>query len=94
MKIYPTTDAGACRDLLQRIDTALAAYETILAAYPYNEWPDAAACGAAECYVALGDKATARVKFNEVVKSATATGASAKWGEVAKKRINELNKGE
>ena len=44
--------------------------------------------------MALGDKPTALVKFNEVAKSATNTVASKQWGEVAKKRINELNKGE
>jgi tetratricopeptide (TPR) repeat protein len=73
---------------------ALVSYETILSAYPYNEWPDAAAYGAAECYVALGDKPTALAKFTEVVKSAAASPASAHWGDLAKKRITELNKGE
>jgi tetratricopeptide (TPR) repeat protein len=73
---------------------ALVSYETILSAYPYNEWPDAAACGAAECYVALGDKPTALAKFTEVVKSATSSPASARWGDLAKKRISELNKGD
>lgn len=71
---------------------ALAAFETVLAAYPYNEWPDAAACGAAECYAALGDAQTAIGKLNEVAKTAVAAnnGASAKWVEQAKKRIVEL----
>lgn len=73
---------------------ALVSYETVLSAYPYNEWPDAAACGAAECYAALGDKPTALAKFNEVVKSSAGLAASAKWGELAKQRINELNKGD
>ena len=74
---------------------ALAAFETVLAAYPYNEWPDAAACGAAECYVALGDAQTAIVKLKEVVKAAAANKntASAKWVEQAKKRIKELTEG-
>lgn len=70
---------------------ALAAYETVLSAYPYNEWPDAAAFGAGECYAALGDTATARAKWDEVAKSAAA--ASEKWREAAKKRIAETNQG-
>lgn len=73
---------------------ALATFETVLAAYPYNEWPDAAACGAAECYAALGDARTAVSKLNEVVKTAdAASAASAKWVERAKKRILELTEG-
>jgi len=69
---------------------ALAAFETVLAAYPYNEWPDAAACGAADCYVALGDTQTALAKLNEVVKAASGNAASATWVERATKRIAEL----
>jgi len=73
---------------------ALAAFETVLAAYPYNEWPDAAACGAAECYVALGDVPTAVARLNEVVKTADAgNAASARWVEQAKKRVAELTGG-
>jgi tetratricopeptide (TPR) repeat protein len=74
---------------------ALAAYETVLAAYPYNEWPDAAACGAAECYAALGDAQTAIAKLNEVVKNAGAAGGagSKKWVELARKRMAELTGG-
>jgi len=74
---------------------ALAGYETVLAAYPFNEWPDAAACGAAECYAALGDPSTAVAKLEEVVKNAGAGGgaASKKWVELAKKRIAELTGG-
>ena len=70
---------------------ALAAYETVLSAYPYNEWPDAAAFGAAECYAALGDTATALAKWNEILK--TGAPASAKWREAAKKRIAETQPG-
>jgi len=69
---------------------ALVSYETVLSAYPYNEWPDAAACGAAECYAALGDKPTAVAKFNQVVKA----NASPQWTALAQKRITELNKGD
>ena len=72
---------------------ALTAYETVLAAYPFNEWPDAAACGAAECYAALGDVPTALEKFNEVVKSTAGATTSARWVETAKKRIAELSQG-
>jgi TolA-binding protein len=73
---------------------ALAGFETVLAAYPYNEWPDAAACGAAECYAALGDTQTAVAKLNEVVKAAAGNNpASAKWVERAKKRVAELTGG-
>ncbi|MCC7192394.1 MAG: tetratricopeptide repeat protein [Phycisphaeraceae bacterium] len=74
---------------------ALADYETVLAAYPYNEWPDAAACGAAECYATLGDTATALAKFKEVA-GAPATNppspASEKWRAIAKRRIEEIEK--
>ncbi|MCG3149005.1 MAG: hypothetical protein PCFJNLEI_02457 [Verrucomicrobiae bacterium] len=69
---------------------ALVSYETVLSAYPYNEWPDAAACGAAECYAALGDKPTALAKFAQVVKA----NASPQWTAVAQKRITELNQGD
>ncbi|MFC1462833.1 tetratricopeptide repeat protein [Verrucomicrobiota bacterium] len=69
---------------------ALVSYETVLAAYPYNEWPDAAACGAAECYAALGDTATAVTKLREVAKSQDTTGPSAKWIKAAKQRLTEL----
>lgn len=69
---------------------ALIAYETVLAAYPFNEWPDAAACGAAECYATLGDTPTAIARLEEVAKSKATTGPSAKWIENAKKRLTEL----
>jgi len=73
---------------------ALGTFETVLAVYPYNEWPDAAACGAAECYVALGDIPTALTKLNEVVKTAdAANAASATWVKQAEKRIKELTEG-
>ncbi|MFZ4395487.1 MAG: tetratricopeptide repeat protein [Kiritimatiellia bacterium] len=71
---------------------ALVAYETVLAAYPYNEWPDAAGCGAAECYAALGDTATAATKWNEVVKSAGTSPGSAKWRELAARKVEALAK--
>lgn len=70
---------------------ALASYETVLFAYPYNEWPDAAAFGAGECYAALGDPATAIVKWTEITKSSEP--ASIKWREAAAKRIAETNQG-
>lgn len=76
-----------------RAADALADYETVLAAYPYNEWPDAAACGAAECYLQLGDTNTAVAKFNEVVTQPNRAPASATWIEWAKKRLNEINTG-
>ena len=66
---------------------ALASYETVLAAYPYNEWPDAAGCRAAECYAALGDKTTAVSKWNEVIKSAGTSPGSAKWRELAAQKV-------
>ena len=71
---------------------ALVAYETVLAAYPCNEWPDAAGCGAAECYAALGDAATASNKWNEVVKSAGTSPGSAKWRDLAAQRLKTLSK--
>jgi hypothetical protein len=77
-----------------RVSDALAAYETVLAAYPYNEWPDAAACGAAECYVMLSDTNTAVAKFGEVAAQPTNTPASARWVQQARKRMNDLTKKE
>jgi outer membrane protein assembly factor BamD (BamD/ComL family) len=71
---------------------ALVAYETVLAAYPYNEWPDAAGCRAAECYAALGDTATASNKWNEVVKSAGTSPGSAPWRELAAQKLKTLSK--
>lgn len=71
---------------------ALVSYETVLAAYPVNEWPDAAACGAAECYAALGDKDTAVAKLSEVVKSGASAKSPSKWVDAAKQRLAELTK--
>jgi tetratricopeptide (TPR) repeat protein len=68
---------------------ALAAYETVLAAHPFNEWPDAAACGAAECYAALGDTATAVARLTEV--AAAADRAASPWVATARRRLSELS---
>lgn len=70
---------------------ALAAYETVLAAYPVNEWPDAAAYGAAECYAALGDTATALARLGEVAAEAAADRPDSKWIETARRRLAELS---
>jgi tetratricopeptide (TPR) repeat protein len=75
--------SGNCAD-------ALASYETVLAAYPYNEWPDAAAYGAAECYLALGDAETARAKLQEIVSAREQSPASQRWREKATNRLAEL----
>ncbi len=74
----------------QDYPAALAAYETVLAAYPVNHWPDAAACGAGECLVALGDKSGAVEKFKEVVKSAGTQGAGKVWRERAEMRLKAI----
>ncbi|MBU4212292.1 MAG: tetratricopeptide repeat protein [Verrucomicrobia bacterium] len=79
----------------RRADTpakALPDFETVLAAYPYNEWPDAAAFGAAECYAALGDSKTARAKLEELVQAATTNSGSAVWRDRAKQRLTTLSK--
>ncbi len=79
----------------RRADTpakALPDFETVLAAYPYNEWPDAAAFGAAECYAALGDSKTARAKLDELVQAATTNSGSAVWRDRAKQRLTTLSK--
>lgn len=73
---------------------ALVAYETVLSVYPYNEWPDAAVCGIAECYAALGDKKTALSKFAEVIQIGGQSPASSGWVALAKRRTQELTKGE
>lgn len=72
---------------------ALASYETVLAAYPYNHWPDAAACGAAECFLALGDTATAETKFKEVAEGTADDPQAARWKELARKRLQQLASG-
>jgi thioredoxin-like negative regulator of GroEL len=69
---------------------ALAAYETVLAAYPYNEWPDAAICGAAECFVAFGDAGSAVKKLKEVADAPQDAGVSEQWRQHAATRIKEL----
>ena len=73
---------------------ALVEYETVLSVYPYNEWPDAAACGVAACFEALGDKGTARARYEEVTKSAGKSPESLVWRALAGKRLEALNKGE
>jgi tetratricopeptide (TPR) repeat protein len=77
----------------QEYGPALAAYETVISAYPVNHWPDAAACGAAECLVVLGDKEGAIEKFKEVVKSAGTQGAGKVWREKAEARLKNLGSG-
>jgi tetratricopeptide (TPR) repeat protein len=69
---------------------ALAAYETVLAAHPFNEWPDAAACGAAECYVKLGDTTTAVARLGEVI-AETADRPASPWIETARRRLAEIS---
>lgn len=71
---------------------ALSDFETVLAAYPYNEWPDAAAFGAAECYQALGDTKTARLKLEELIKDAAPHSGSAAWRDRAQQRLSTLTK--
>ncbi len=73
---------------------AMASYETVLAAYPYNEWPDAAAYGLAECFAALGDAKTARERFQELAKADAKLPASRLWQERAKVRLTDLEKGD
>ena len=70
---------------------ALASYETVLSVYPYNEWPDAAAYGTAQCFVAFDDKQTARTRLKEIV---DADGASPAWREKARELMTTLEKGE
>jgi tetratricopeptide (TPR) repeat protein len=74
----------------QEYPGALAAYETVISAYPVNHWPDAAACGAAECLLIMGDKQGAVEKFKEVVKSAGTAGAGKVWREKAEGRLKEI----
>jgi len=81
------------RDAGQPAD-ALVEYETVLSVYPYNEWPDAAACGVAECFYALGDPDTAKKRFEEVTKSNGKSPASQAWKTIAGKRLEEISKGE
>ncbi|MCX5662377.1 MAG: tetratricopeptide repeat protein [Planctomycetota bacterium] len=84
---------GEALRVSERYTDAMVAYETVLSAYPYNEWPDAAACGEAECFAALGEKEAAVKKFQEVL-AAPVSPASAPWRERATNRIAELNKPE
>lgn len=85
--------AGEANRRAGNVADALVSYETVLAAYPFNEWPDAAACGAAECYAVLGDSKTAVDKLNDVIRNAKADSASAKWIEQARQRVKELTGG-
>jgi len=71
---------------------ALPDFETVLAAYPYNEWPDAAAFSAAECYAALGDNEIARTKLEELIKAAANNSGSAAWRARAQQRLSTLSK--
>lgn len=83
-------------DALRRtgdVAAALADFETVLAAYPVNEWPDAAACGAAECYAALGDTNTAMARLLEVVTQGKTSAGSRIWSDRAKERLDVLKKG-
>jgi len=73
---------------------AMAAYETVLSVYPYNEWPDAASCGVAEAFAALGDTDTAIARFEAVVKAGGEAPGSKRWKQLAEKRIAELRKGQ
>ncbi len=74
---------------------ALSDFETVLAAYPYNEWPDAAAYGAAMCFAELDDLKTARARLTELVNSSAAkSAASAAWREKARERLTTLPKEE
>ena len=72
---------------------ALGSYETVLSVYPYNEWPDAAAVRAAQCFADLGDKDTAIVKLQEVINAKTNAKASEIWQKKAKQLLTDLNKG-
>ena len=71
---------------------ALPDFETVLAVYPYNEWPDAAAFGAAECYAALGDPKTARAKLEELAQSTSNNSGSAAWRDRARQRLTTIPK--
>ena len=71
---------------------AMVEYETVLGVYPYNEWPDAAACGVAECFFALGDPDTAKKRFEEVTKSGGKSPASQAWRTLAGRRLEELER--
>jgi tetratricopeptide (TPR) repeat protein len=73
----------------QDFGSALADYETVLSAYPCNEWPDAAAYGAAECFAGLGDVPTALARLEEIAGQATNT-VSGPWVLKARQRLNEL----
>lgn len=70
---------------------ALVSYETVLAVYPYNQWPDAATCGAADCFAALGDVDTAVEKFNQVIQAAAPHADAKPWREYATRRVTELD---
>jgi len=81
---------GEAQRSLGQFAEALASYETVLSVYPYNQWPDAAACGAAECYAAMGETSTALTKFREVAEQSATKDESVRWKELAKRRILEL----
>lgn len=68
---------------------ALADYETVLSAYPCNEWPDAAAYGVAECFAGLGDLPNAKSRLEELA-GQTTNAVSAPWVSKARHRLDEL----
>ncbi|OGV83824.1 MAG: hypothetical protein A2340_05425 [Lentisphaerae bacterium RIFOXYB12_FULL_60_10] len=73
---------------------ALLEYETVLSVYPYNEWPDAASCGVAECFAALGESDVAQTRFEEITKTGAKTPAAATWQAYAERRLRELKEGD
>jgi len=73
----------------QDFTSALSDYETVLSVYPCNEWPDAAAYGAAECFAGLGDQSNALTRLEELAGQGTNT-VSAPWVLKARQRLDEL----
>jgi tetratricopeptide (TPR) repeat protein len=73
---------------------AMVYYETILAVYPYNEWPDAASLGAARSFAATGDNATAIARLEEIVAAEDFKTKPNRWRTQAAAMLDELKKGQ
>ncbi len=85
--------AGEVDRRADRPADALGSYETVLSVYPYNEWPDAAAVRAAQCFATLGDNDTAIAKLQEVINAKANAKASETWQSKARQLLTELKKG-
>ena len=70
--------------------TALAAYETVLTAHPYNAWPEAATLGIAKSFADLGNEKKARQRYREVIRADPRGPRGKRWKNRARERLRAL----